>query len=78
MITVRYFGMVAEKLNKQEEKLDFTEVQLPVALIDFFKNRYSSLEKMSFVTAVNHTISNELNSLDGIEEIVLLPPFAGG
>ena len=78
MITIRYFGMIAEKLKKQEEKLDFSEVQLPVALNRFFKDKYPSLENTSFVTAVNHTISNELNSLENIEEIVLLPPFAGG
>jgi len=78
MIKTRYFGMIAEKLQMQEEEIDFSALAFPLELKSFFIGRYPQLEKASFAIAVNHVVTTELQSAENINEIVLLPPFAGG
>ena len=78
MIKTRYFGMIAEKLQMQEEEIDFSNFDFPIALKSFFVSRYPQLEHTSFAIAVNHVVTKELQSAENINEIVLLPPFAGG
>ena len=78
MIKTRYFGMIAEKLQMQEEEIDFSALAFPVELKNYFISRYPQLEKAPFVIAVNQVVVTELTSSENINEIVLLPPFAGG
>ena len=78
MIRTRYFGMIAEKLQLQEEEIDFSAIELPVELKSYFTSRYPQLDKAPFVIAVNQVVVTELTSTENINEIVLLPPFAGG
>jgi len=78
MIKTRYFGMIAEKLQLQEEEIDFSTLAFPVELKSYFTSRYPQLEKSPFVIAVNQVVATELTSTENINEIVLLPPFAGG
>lgn len=78
MIKTRYFGMIAEKLQIQEEEIDFSNFDFPIELKSFFVSRYPQLEKAPFVIAVNQVVTKELQSAENINEIVLLPPFAGG
>lgn len=78
MIKTRYFGMIAEKLQMQEEEIDFSSLPFPVELKSFFVSRYPQLEKAPFVIAVNQVVATEINSIENINEIVILPPFAGG
>lgn len=78
MIKTRYFGMIAEKLQLQEEEIDFSSLTFPIELKSYFVSRYPQLEKAPFVIAVNKVVSAELTSTENINEIVLLPPFAGG
>lgn len=78
MIKTRYFGMIAEKLQLQEEKIDFSALNFPIELRMYFVSRYPQLEKIPFAIAVNHVVATELKSTENIQEIVLLPPFAGG
>ena len=49
MIKTRYFGMIAEKLQMQEEEIDFSALTFPIELKAFFVSRYPQLEKAPFV-----------------------------
>lgn len=78
MIQVKYFGMLAERLNKHADQIDPSELSTSVDLKRLFIERHPELEDMTFTVAVNQEIIQQLNSTDGIQEIALLPPFAGG
>lgn len=75
-IKVRYFGMIAEQIGMQEEWLTWD--QPPSDLKTFFREKYPSLQNMSFQTAVNHELTTRVDDSIEIAEIALLPPFAGG
>lgn len=78
MIKTKYYGMIAEKLQMQEEEIDFSKCEFPLELKPFFTKRFPAIEQMPFVVAVNHEVTNQIESSENINEIVILPPFAGG
>lgn len=78
MIKTKYFGMIAEKLQLKEEEIDFSTCKFPLELKSFFTQRYPQIEQLPFVVAVNHEVKQNIQSLENINEIVILPPFAGG
>lgn len=77
-LEIKYFGMIAEKLGKEQEFIDFQVENLDKSdLKSWFIQRFPDLKKLSFVVAVNESITNELP--DGeIKSMAVLPPFAGG
>ena len=76
MLTVKYFGLLAEITNSQEEKIEFSGNSLS-DLIDVLENRYPSLIEKDFQIAQNKEIVDKQTTISG-EEIALLPPFSGG
>lgn len=77
-LEIKYFGMIAEKLGKEQEFIDLQQEGLNKNdLKSWFVHRFPVLKNMSFVVAVNEAITNELP--DGeIKSMAILPPFAGG
>lgn len=75
-ITVKAFGMVAEKLPEQE--FAFPHQKDTETLLENLYREYPKLKDIKFSLAVNRTLVNEKTSLQGGEEIALLPPFSGG
>jgi len=75
IIHVKYFGMIAEKINSSQETL---EVDAPINLRDFFEAKFSFLESMNYQVAVNQQLTDVLKSSQNEVEVALLPPFAGG
>ncbi|WP_298754745.1 MoaD/ThiS family protein [uncultured Psychroserpens sp.] len=76
ILTIKYFGMLAEITECTKETITFSEDTVS-ELLKMLIAKYPALEKKEFQVAQNQTLVSEdtqiLNS-----EIVLLPPFAGG
>lgn len=75
-VNVKYFGLIADQLEKQEEKITLSDNDKK-DLKGFFNQHYPTLSNVSYQIAVDHKFSNKIDS-EQVNEIALLPPFAGG
>ncbi len=75
-LKIKYFGLLTEVTQCNEEEIEFTEHLFSDLLALLFK-KYPRLEEIEFQMAQNHEIvSKTTEVLD--REIALLPPFSGG
>ena len=75
---IRFFGMIAEKLNLQIEEINLdTDISDLQDLKKSIIAKYPSLEGMTFTTAVDGVLTNAIRDKE-IKTIAILPPFAGG
>ncbi len=75
-LQIKYFGLLAEITNCEEEMIEFSKSIVSDLLEDLYL-KYPELKQKEFKVAQNH----ELVSNDSIitkTEIALLPPFSGG
>ena len=77
ILKLKYFGMVAEAIGKNEESLDFSKNSIEELDIEL-KNIYSSLNTMNYKFAINQSMIEGDEKLNENDEIAILPPFAGG
>ena len=77
ILKLKYFGMIAEAVGKENEEIDFAESTVE-ELEKVLKNKYAKLASMNFKVAVNQSIVNADFKLNESDEVALLPPFAGG
>lgn len=76
MITLKAFGMVAEKIKTQEmelENMPDTEV-----LMGFLFQQFPELKYAKFSIAVNRKQAVGKTMIPVGAEVALLPPFSGG
>ncbi|HET8754031.1 MAG TPA: MoaD/ThiS family protein, partial [Salinimicrobium sp.] len=73
---IKTFGMLAEKLSASEFKFLYCENS--EALRKALEDEYPQLKSLNFSIAVDKQVIQEKTSLNGNEEIALLPPFSGG
>ncbi|MEM6829000.1 MAG: MoaD/ThiS family protein [Bacteroidota bacterium] len=77
-ITVKYFGVIAEKTGITEESLDLkatgSEIQ---SFKGYCVEKYKDIKGLTFQIAVNQVLTTEGVLKDG-DEVALLPPFSGG
>lgn len=76
-VRMRYFGQIADLLNKTEESIVLT-VNQPLNVRAFIESRYPLLKQSAFQIAINAEFSELIQPEDHVYEISLLPPFAGG
>lgn len=78
MITVKYFGAIAEQTGSQVEKISFPKTSLS-DFIAVLEQKYQ-LNKSTFTVAVNQKMVENPDNyfLESEDVIALLPPFAGG
>lgn len=78
MLSVKYFGAIAEKTKVQEEHLLLSTISLQ-ELVDELEQKYD-LSSLSYSVAVNQKMIQNKNSylLMNNDVVALLPPFAGG
>lgn len=77
-LEIKYFGMIAEKLGRENEIIDLEQTDLNTNdLKSWFIERFPVLKNMSFVVAVNEAITNKFPEGE-IKTMAILPPFAGG
>lgn len=78
MITVKYFGAIAEKTKSHGEEIFFSDLPLHQLLVAL-EQKYH-LGQLSFSVAINQKIVQDSANyiLKSKDIIALLPPFAGG
>ena len=75
-LTVKYFGLLAEVTECNEEQLDFSGATVKELLENLF-SKYPDLKEKDFQVAQNNTIVDKSEPINQTE-IALLPPFSGG
>ncbi|MBL6643108.1 MAG: molybdopterin synthase sulfur carrier subunit [Flavobacteriales bacterium MED-G22] len=75
-IKMRYFGLLAETLQKEEEIIT-TQAKNIGDLKNELLKRYPTLENKTFVLAQQNSIKAEEEKLLE-QEVALFPPFSGG
>lgn len=75
-LTVKYFGLLAEVTQCNEEQLNFSGATVK-ELLENLISKYPELKNKDFQIAQNNTITNDETEISSTE-IALLPPFAGG
>ena len=79
VITLKYFGLIADITNKSEEMFHIEKsVYTTRDLMNHLYEKYTGLQNMSFVIAINKSITTSEKKLNNNDTIALLPPFAGG
>lgn len=78
MITLKYFGAIAEKTKSNEEEIPFSQIFLK-QLMDELEQKHQ-LSTLSFRLAVNQKMVQNIENivLKDNDIVALLPPFAGG
>jgi sulfur-carrier protein len=76
MITVKAFGIIAEKIKTSQ--LTIEAVPTTDTLLGYLHQQYPELQYMKFSIAVNkkQTVGNTV--IPHGAEVALLPPFSGG
>lgn len=75
-ITIKYFGLIAEVTQCEEETVSFSGSFIS-ELLDVLHSKYSALKNKNFQVAQNQELVSLETRVSG-SEIALLPPFAGG
>jgi len=78
ILNVQYFGMIAEKVKCESEKIEFEKsISLATFKSDLIK-KYPALQNANYQIAVDQELVTGNFQIDKDCEIALLPPFAGG
>ena len=75
-LNIKYFGMLSEVTQCQEETLLFSQ-RTVADLLEALFNKYPLLEERDFQVAQMQTLVSKDTIISDVE-IALLPPFAGG
>ena len=75
-LNIKYFGLLAEITQCQEETLEFSETSIS-DLLNVLFIKYPKLKHKDFQVAQNHEIVSKNENITATE-IALLPPFSGG
>jgi molybdopterin synthase sulfur carrier subunit len=75
-ITIKYFGLIAEVTQVEEETINFSEGTI-YELLELLNSKYPKLKNKDFQVAQNKEMVSFETEINGTE-IAFLPPFAGG
>jgi molybdopterin synthase sulfur carrier subunit len=75
-IKVKYFGLIAELTQCEEEAIEFSGKQIS-ELLELLHIKHPNLKNKNFQVAQNQELVSLEDKISGFE-IALLPPFAGG
>ena len=75
-LKIKYFGLLAEITNSEEETIEFSKSLVSELLEDLYI-KYPLLKQKDFKVAQNHEIVSNKSNITSTE-IALLPPFSGG
>jgi molybdenum cofactor guanylyltransferase len=77
-INIRYYALLREQAGKAEESLA-TEADSPAALFDELKTRYPfTLDAAQLKVAINAEFCDWHTALNEGDQVVFIPPVAGG
>lgn len=77
ILKLKYFGMVAEAVGKENEEFEFANSSVK-ELDKALKNQYAKLVSINYKIVVNQSFVEPIVLLKENDEVALLPPFAGG
>lgn len=77
-LTLKYFGQIAEVLNKYEEIIVLEQAITAAELIAMLEEKNETLKNLDYKIAVNQSLVSHASTITNDSEIALLPPFAGG
>jgi sulfur-carrier protein len=75
-LTVLAFGNIVDLFGSREIKVKDTFSKND--LVRVLNTKFPKLKEMTYVIAVNGTISHGEESLDEHSEVAIIPPFSGG
>ena len=75
-LNIKYYGLLVEATNCNEEDVDFSKSSI-TELLNILFEKHPDLKGKDFQVAQNQEIVSK-NSIVSKSEIALLPPFAGG
>lgn len=75
-ITIKYFGLIAEETQCEEEIIDFSGGEVG-EFLKILHSKYPELKNKDFQVAQNQELVSLKTRVTG-QELALLPPFAGG
>jgi len=75
-LNIKYFGLLAEVTNCNNETIKFSNSNV-AELLGFLFKKYPELKNKDFQVAQNNEIISK-ESIISESEIALLPPFSGG
>lgn len=75
---VVYYGMISERLQCSSEKLALDTTNETLELRDLLEDIHPTLKELSYQIAVNQELTETISPGTEVNEIALLPPFAGG
>ena len=79
LVTAKYFGMVLEHTQTNQETITLPkEVCTLQDFEHFVLQQYPKLKTITYVIAKNQKISSQKDRLNNGDELAFLPPFAGG
>ena len=76
MITIRYFGLLAEVTGCSSEKINFSGTTIS-DLKEILFQKHKVLKSLKFKIAQHNELNTDKTKVTS-SEIALLPPFAGG
>ena len=77
-VTVRYFGPLLDVTGTAEERLDLHLPATLSAVEEEIRRVHPDLGEQQYRIAVDETICEREETIDGAREIALLPAFSGG
>tara|TARA_B100001059_G_scaffold106154_1_gene105872 strand:+ start:802 stop:1032 length:231 start_codon:yes stop_codon:yes gene_type:complete len=76
MITIKYFGLLAEVTGCSSEKINFSGTTIS-DLKEILFQKHKVLKSLKFKIAQHNELNTDKTKVTS-SEIALLPPFAGG
>lgn len=78
-ITVKYFGIIADFTLKKEETFELNETTHSIQLLQSqLEKLYPEIKSATYSFALNQKLTDQNETLNNLDEVALLPPFAGG
>lgn len=77
-ITIKYFGLIGEITNTNQESFTLTNNSVLKDLEVLLLKKYPKLKDCTYNIAINQKIVNINTHIQQGDEIAYLPPFAGG
>lgn len=79
IITVKYFGAIADVTGRQEEQIYFQSEDHSVKSFQSqLEKLYPEIQNRAYSFALNQSIAKGADLINDNDELALLPPFAGG
>jgi molybdopterin synthase sulfur carrier subunit len=79
-LNIKYFGRIVEVTGLSEEQMDLNDKMDLKEFKEILQLRYPNLKDESYQIAVNQELRTETFIINPpeVDEIAILPPFAGG